>query len=111
MGQAEEANRPTAGDASPLLARAETSQEELALLYSLADAFNRADSLEQIYAAALDAVLRALAVERASILVFDAARVMRFRAWRGLSEAYRRAVDGHSPWGPDAQDPAPVLIS
>ncbi len=35
---------------------------------------------------------------------------MRFRAARGLSERYRAAVDGHSPWTPEAQDPDPVLV-
>ena len=35
---------------------------------------------------------------------------MRFVAWRGLSEHYRHAVEGHSPWTRDAQDPAPVVI-
>ena len=35
---------------------------------------------------------------------------MRFRAWRGLSEHYRAAVDGHSPWTRDATAPQPVLV-
>jgi two-component sensor histidine kinase len=32
-------------------------------------------------------------------------------AWRGLSDAYRQAVDGHSPWTPESVDPAPIHIS
>jgi len=35
---------------------------------------------------------------------------MRFRASRGLSEEYRRAVEGHSPWTSDATAPQPVLV-
>ncbi len=35
---------------------------------------------------------------------------MRFAAWHGLSETYRAAVDGHSPWPPDASDPEPILV-
>src|SRR5947207_3242434 len=35
---------------------------------------------------------------------------MKFAGWRGLSEAYRLAVEGHSPWRPDEQHPEPVLI-
>lgn len=35
---------------------------------------------------------------------------MRFKAWRGLSEEYRQAVQGHSPWQPDTPDPQPVCI-
>ena len=34
---------------------------------------------------------RALPCQRASILLFDESGVMRFVAWRGLSDAYRRA--------------------
>jgi PAS domain S-box-containing protein len=41
---------------------------------------------------------------RASILLFDECGVMRFKAWRGLSEQYRHAVEGHTPWRSD--DPA-----
>ena len=36
---------------------------------------------------------------------------MRFKAWRGLSETYRRAVEGHSPWTPDERNPRPIHIS
>jgi hypothetical protein len=35
-------------------------------------------------------------VSRASILLFDPDGVMRFKASRGLSEAYRAAVEGHA---------------
>ena len=35
---------------------------------------------------------------------------MRFTAWRGLSDAYRQAVEGHSPWTPDAVDPQPIVV-
>ena len=42
----------------------------------------------------LDGVVRLLDVQRASILTFDDEGVMRFRAWRGLSDAYRCATDG-----------------
>jgi signal transduction histidine kinase len=40
----------------------------------------------------------------------DAEGVMRFRAWRRLSEKYRRAVEGHSPWSRHAVAPEPVLV-
>ena len=35
---------------------------------------------------------------------------MRFVASRGLSEDYRRAVDGHSPWTSATRDPQPICI-
>ena len=35
---------------------------------------------------------------------------MRFAAWRALSDEYRRAVDGHSPWKPGDQVADPICI-
>lgn len=35
---------------------------------------------------------------------------MKFVAWRGLSDGYRRAVEGHSPWTRDSRDPEPICI-
>jgi PAS domain S-box-containing protein len=84
--------------------------EEQAALYRITDRLHRAQSLADVYDSALDAILSALPCQRASILLFDEAGVMRFVAWRGLSDDYRRAVDGHSPWTPDAKDPMPICI-
>jgi two-component sensor histidine kinase len=42
--------------------------------------------------------------------LFDEHGVMRFVAHRGLSQAYRRAVDGHSPWRPTDVDPEAIFI-
>ena len=78
--------------------------EEQAALYQFTDRLFRTASTEDIYNAALDAIFRALGCERASILMFDDAGVMKFVAWRGLSDAYRRAVEGHSPWKPDTKN-------
>ena len=36
--------------------------------------------------------------------------MLRFRAWRGLSDRYRASTEGRSPWPPDASDPQPVLV-
>ena len=36
--------------------------------------------------------------------------VMRFKAWRGLSDEYRRAVEGHSPWPRDVHAPEPIVV-
>jgi GAF domain-containing protein len=71
----------------------------------LTAAISSARELDQIYDAALDALSSGLGVERASILLFDRDEVMRFKAYRGLSEGYRRAVEGHTPWRPDSPDP------
>ena len=68
------------------------------LLYHYTDKLYRAGSLDMIYEAALSAICEGLRSDRASILRFDERGVMRFVAWRGISERYRAAVDGHSPW-------------
>jgi PAS domain S-box-containing protein len=82
----------------------------LQALYKLVDRIHRAESLPEIHDAALNAILDALQCDRASILLFDDAKVMRFAGWRGLSAEYRRAVEGHSPWTAEEQDPEPLAI-
>ena len=74
----------------------------LDVVAGLTNAISRAADLDHIYTAALDGLNHGLGVERASILLFDSDGVMRFTAWRGLSTAYRAAVEGHSPWRPDS---------
>ncbi len=80
------------------------------VLHTLATGLSAATSADQICAMTLDAVQHALAVERASVLLFDEDGVMRFRAWTGLSDEYRQKVGGHSPWRPDTVNPTPVLV-
>src|SRR5262249_18509751 len=63
------------------------------------------------YDCAMTAIQRALNCQRASILLYDDAGVMRFAAWRGLSDGYRAAVEGHTPWLPDAIDPPPICVA
>ena len=84
--------------------------EEQAALYEFTEALQHCSDLDEICARALAAVLRALSCDRASVLLFDASGVMKFVEWRGLSESYRAAVEGHSPWSADAKDPAPICI-
>ena len=69
-----------------------------------------AGSLESVYQTALRAVQKALDVERASLLVFDAAGTLHFVAWSGLSDEYRAAVNGHSPWSADDTAATPVVV-
>ena len=88
---------------------AKRNAEQVAL-YQFTDRLHKAASLDDIYKAALEGICQALGCERASILLFDDAGVMRFVAWRGLSDAYRRAVDGHSPWTANTEDPAPIVV-
>src|SRR5437764_1375650 len=79
-------------------------------LYHLTDSLTRAETLEEIYDSALDSILTALHCDRASLLLTDEAGVMRFKAWRGLSQTYRQAVEGHSPWQPGERNPQPLCI-
>src|SRR5262249_60348226 len=80
-------------------------------LHQFTDRLFRAHSRNYASDAALDAVGRALGCDRASILIFDDAGVMKFVAWRGLSDGYRKAVEGHSPWTRDTRDPQPITVN
>jgi PAS domain S-box-containing protein len=84
--------------------------EEQAAVFEFTEGLQHASSLDEICAGALDAILRALRCDRAGVLLFDRFGVLRFVAWRGLSESYRRAVEGHSPWTADTRDPRPICI-
>jgi GAF domain-containing protein/CheY-like chemotaxis protein len=90
---------------------AEQARAETAILLEFAQATSQAESPEQIYNPALDAVRDLLGAERSAILLFDESDRMRFRAWRGLSDSYRAIVDGHSPWSRAERDPTPILIA
>jgi two-component sensor histidine kinase len=85
--------------------------DELAALYRLTDKLYRAESLADTCDAALDAIFSTFSCNRASILLFDESGVMRFVAWRGLSDQYRKAVEGHSPWKPGDRDPEPIFVT
>jgi PAS domain S-box-containing protein len=87
------------------------ARAESALLYELVDAVSRAATLEEVYETALSSIERVLDVERASILLFDPDGVIRFKAWRGLSDEYRAAVEGHSPWSPDTTSALPIVVA
>jgi PAS domain S-box-containing protein len=76
----------------------------------LTAAVARAETLDDIYAAALDTVQATLGVDRAAVLLVDPDGVMRFKAWRGLSDRYRRATEGHSPWPAGTTAAEPILI-
>jgi PAS domain S-box-containing protein len=86
-------------------------KDEKAALYEFTDRLYRAVSANDVYESALDAITRALGCKRAAILLFDDAGIMRFAAWRSLSDEYRRAVEGHSPWTRDVKEPKPVCVS
>lgn len=80
------------------------------VLFDLACAVNRAVALPEIYEAALTAICKSQNANRAAILLCDRKGIMRFQAWRGLSDDYRRAVEGHSPWRPGETAAQPVCL-
>jgi len=80
------------------------------VLVRLAQAIDDARSLDDIYQAALNGVTAVTHVPRAAILLFDPDGVMRFKASAGLSEDYRAAVEGHTPWRPGQPAPEPVVV-
>ena len=82
----------------------------LETLYRLTDRLYRATGMEAMLDAALDAITEGLGCEKCSILLFDSEGVMRFVAWRGLSETYRSTLEGHTPWQPDTLDPPPIFV-
>jgi PAS domain S-box-containing protein len=90
-------------------ALADAARQQKALFH-MADELHRAQSIEDVYDAGLEAICNALECVLASILLYDDYGVMRFVCWRDLSENYRSAVEGHSPWRPGEADPQPVCI-
>lgn len=97
---------------NPLISPAWAVETDVvAILYRLTDRLYRARSSADVYSAALDAITEALGCARASILLFDAAGVMRFVTSRGLSEQYRQKLEGHTPWQPGERDPQPIFVS
>src|SRR5262245_6905497 len=79
-------------------------------LYRFTDRLWRAETANDLYEATLDTITCALGCSRASILLLDDTGLMRFASWRGLSDGYRGAVEGHSSWRRDSKDPQPVCI-
>ena len=107
----------TAARVAETEARAKIPLSELAAanrqrdaLYLLSEQLHRASSVDEVHEAAMDAIEAALNCDRSAILLFDEAGVMQFVASRGLSEGYRVAVTGHSPWKVDEVDALPIAI-
>lgn len=85
--------------------------ERLTAVGEMTLAMSRASTVEQICREALRTVIRVLEASRASVLLFDPDGKLRFKAWDGLSDRYRQAVEGHTPWMPGEPDPLPILVT
>jgi signal transduction histidine kinase len=84
---------------------------ELELLFEVTAAISRAEDIADVHHLALAAVARASDADRVAILIADPRGAMRFAASRGLSDTYQRAVDGHSPWSADDEDPQAIAFA
>lgn len=84
--------------------------EQINSICNLNSTIARAVSLEEIYQECLKAIVSIVQVDRASVLLFDDDGVMRFKASFGLSQDYRKAVEGHTPWQRGDKTAAPILV-
>jgi serine phosphatase RsbU (regulator of sigma subunit)/anti-sigma regulatory factor (Ser/Thr protein kinase) len=98
-----------AAESAPLI-EAPGAAEQLRVVHRLSAALHRTGSAAGFYEHAIDAIVTTLGVDRASLLLYDPDGVMRFKAWRGLSSAYRRAVEGHTPWERGVLDATPLVV-
>jgi signal transduction histidine kinase len=92
-------------------ARLRARYDQLRLVYQMTRAVTTTDDVEQIYEEALRALEEGAGTDRASVLLFDPDGVIRFKAWSKLSEEYRAAVEGHSPWAVDTKNPQPIVVA
>ena len=90
--------------------RLDREMQRLQRMYTLTGMLGQARSLDEMYEETMSTVQDLLRVHRVSILLFDPDGVMRFKAWRGLSDDYRRAVEGHTPWKPEDVNAAPIVV-
>jgi two-component sensor histidine kinase len=88
----------------------ETARQSEAL-FRLADRLNRANTLQEVVEVALDTIENALNCDRAALLLRDTAGVMRYMGWRGLSQQYRAAAEGRSPWPTNEREPQSYRVS
>jgi PAS domain S-box-containing protein len=79
-------------------------------LFRLVNRLHRGESLEELYAAGVDAIVDAVPCDRASILLCDDAGVMRLVSSQGLSETHRREAESHSRWNSGDGEPAPMCV-
>ena len=84
--------------------------KELAAVSRMAERAVLSEDLDAVLEEAVDTLVEAIGVDRASVLLRDDEGVMRFRASRGLSQAYRAAVEGRSPWTGEEEEFQPIAV-
>ena len=83
---------------------------QLQAIYRLTQAVQQSSSIDDLYQAALGALRDTLHTTYASVLLLDEHAGMRFVAWHGLSDKYRKQAAGHNPWATDA-DVQPITVA
>jgi len=84
---------------------------EQAAALAVTTALARAVDVSEAAEAVNDALERSTGLSRTAVLLFAEDGVCRFVGWRGLSEEYRRAVEGHCPWKQDAPEAEPIIVA
>ncbi len=84
--------------------------DNLKSLYEMTDIISQTTSVDDVYKAALDSLQDTLRADRISIFLFDQNGITRFKAWRNLSDVYRKAEEGYSPWDTGEKDPMPFAV-
>ncbi len=85
-------------------------EDKLSAIYRITNSINRADTLEEIYQKAIDGITEVFGISRASILLFNEDKFMEFKAWKGISDEYRKNVEGHTPWKFGQKNPEPIFV-
>jgi PAS domain S-box-containing protein len=86
------------------------AEAELAASLAVTTALARAVDVHEAAEAVNEALARRTGVDRTAVLLYQEDGVCRFVGWRGLSEEYRRAVEGHCPWKEGTPEADPILV-
>ncbi len=78
----------------------------LALTTQLAAASTRHEAARAVN----DALAEVASVQRSAVLLYGDDGVCRFVGWRGISESYRRAVEGHCPWPRNTRNAETIVV-
>lgn len=81
------------------------------ILQQVISELNRSQSLKEIYTIAANGIIKIFQADSSSILLFDDDGKIHFKAWKNLSQNYRRSVAEHSPWKPQDIDAQPLWFS
>jgi signal transduction histidine kinase/PAS domain-containing protein len=85
------------------------AEDQLALLFALADGIQRARRVETVYQEVVERLGRAVGADRSALLVVDGG-LLRMAASTGMTADCQSRLEGFAPWGVDARDARPVVV-